>query len=359
MNFAVVLTLSLLPACFSKAPSESNSLIENGTQPEGRSNRNEYSSLVYSPPDNYASRKSNLYKSDVAEEDAFGFEPKIEPRLSKAEPPPSQAIPMYSPSRTEEYEPINYYISRNHLKPRNYELEDYVPRGNGKAWKGDHMDGSATSGMPMPDNKGAPQPPMPDFSEYYFPADNWKGDPWTPDQFSKMMMMMNQMQAMNKPKFGGVLSRILHDPAMLLIIASFPISILLAMVLPTLMNMMMNGGLPTITTTATGNNNARTLESIDFLRPVIQTITAFDGRSFENPECMQKLFCQVTKGPITNGTEARSFQKALYSASKLIDTQWLDSFGVKTLFDSMEDGNCDKIPCPTYHSPKTDGNKKT
>lgn len=359
MNFVVVLTLCLLPFCFLKASAESNNLVENGTQPEGRSNRNEYSSLIYSPPDNYASRKSNLYTSDVAEEDAFGFEPRIEPRLSKAEPPPSQAIPMYPPSSNEEYVPINHYISQNNLKPRYYEPEDYVPRSNRKGWKGDHMDGSATSHMPMPDNKGAPQPPMPDFNEYYFPADDWKGDSWTPDQFSNMMMMMNHMQAMNRPKFGGVLSKILHDPAMLLLIASFPISILLAIVLPTLMNMMMNGGLPTITTTATGNNNARTLENTDFLRPVVQTITAFGGRSFENPECMQKIFCQVTKGPITNGTESRSFQKALYSASKLIDNQWLESFGVKTLFDSMQDGNCDKIPCPTHHSPKSDDNKKT
>lgn len=334
-----------------KAESSINS-IENTTQVTGRSGRKDY--VVYSPPDNFASKKSgNTYPSEEPPKDvAKSFEPSIKPRFSKDEDEPQKNSPDYSPSSYEDYAPVGYYRPPSYARPARYYSSEsnspMYPSGtsvNWNVWKGDSS-GTPPSPPPQGNKKGGGAPPT-DYNEYYIPMDAWKGDPWMPDQNPMtMMMMMNQM---HKPKMGGFLSKIFQDPLTLVIAALVPLSILLAAVLPTLMNMMMNGGLPTVTTTATGNTAAgRNLEGIEFLSPVFQTISTFGARSFENPDCMQRIFCQVTKGPAMNGTDSRSFQKALYSASKFIDSHWLETLGVKTLFDSMKDGDCTKIPCSAH-----------
>lgn len=343
MNALHISTTSLLlflVAGFSTAFAEDGDATTNATKnATGRSGRNDYE--VYSPSDTYVPQQSdNFFSADdvIRREDKSPSEFEFRPdtRLSKDNSKTSKLESIYSPPSFEEYVPPRFHKPRNPSKPRYYTPSETSVNWN--VWKGEQVD----TAVPSAGNKGSPTP---DFGDYYFPADTWKGDPWTPDHMSTMMYMMNQA---HKPKFGGFLSRLAQDPAMLLVAIILPFSILLAAVLPTLVNMMMNGGLPTITTTASGNNG-RNLDGAEFLKPVIQTITTLGARSFDDPECMQKIFCQVTRGT-PNGTESRSFQKALYSASRLIDSYWLESFGVKTLFDSMKDGDCNKIPCKT-HSP--------
>ncbi|XP_035216051.1 uncharacterized protein LOC118189535 [Stegodyphus dumicola] len=293
------------------------------------------------------------------------FDTGINYRLSEDDKTPPSSPPVYSPATYDDYVPVGFYKPPLPPRPPRY----YSPKGgmyksgssvNWNVWKGDQPDSTDTSSV-IDNSKGGPPP---DFDSYYFPTGIYKGDPWTPtpDQMSAMMMMMNQMQAPSKPKFGGFLAKLTQEPIALLLAAILPFTILLAAVLPTLVNMMMNGGLPIVTTTATGNNG-RSLDGAEFLKPVIEAINTFGARSFDSPDCMQKIFCQITKGPAGNGTESRSFQKALYRVSTLVDKHWLDTFGVKTLFDSMQDGNCEKIPCskqkpaPRANQSKTDKEK--
>lgn len=303
----------------------------NTVEVTSRSSRTEYP--VYSPPDNYASKKKSSpisYTTDFSKKDdgSANF-PTEDPSVSSEE---IVSHPHFQPSSYEQYVPEGYYKP----KPRYYTQEsNFEKSGTNTNWNVWKDAGPPKQPPPM---KAAPPPP--DFEEYYIPADSWKGDPWTPDKMATMMMMMNQM----KPK-QSLLSGLFKEPFAILMAAILPLSLILAAVLPTFANMMMNGGIPTITTTATGGK-ARGLEDDVFSSPVMKALRTFGARALDNPGCMQRIFCQVTKGSEDgSSTDERAFQKAMHKVSTFVGEEHLKRFGVKDLFESMSDGNCEKIPC--------------
>ncbi|KAG8198934.1 hypothetical protein JTE90_015141 [Oedothorax gibbosus] len=308
----------------------SNKPVNDTVEVTSRSSRTEYP--VYSPPDNYAPKKKPVplsYSSTFpAEKDdgPINFSPETYSESSEET--------NFQPSHI----PPAYYKS----KPRYFSQESNFQKSgtntNWNVWK------DATE-VPKPPSMKAPAPPPPpyDFEEYYLPADSWKGDPWTPDKMATMMMMMNQM----KPK-QSLLSGIFKDPLAALMVAILPISLILAAVLPSFANMMMNGGIPTITTTATGGK-ARGSE--DFLSsPVVRAISTFGARALDNPGCMQRVFCQMTKSAGDSDSSAGAFRKAMHKVLRLVGEEHLEQFGIKDLVDSMLDGNCEKIPCLNFSS---------
>ncbi|KAF8787388.1 hypothetical protein HNY73_008991 [Argiope bruennichi] len=262
---------------------ESSKISQNSTETKRRLGRTDFQ--VYSPPDEYADKKSSppvFFPSDPIYKDDGNTN--FQPSKGPEEKIDSQKFP--SPSR--EDGPLGFYKA----KPRYYSPKDNMYKSatndNWNVWKGDEA--PEVKPPPMPQMKGAPPPP-PDFEEYYFPADPWKEDPWTPDKMATMIMMMKEMQ---KPKPSGILSSFKKDPGAILLAAAIPVSLILAAVLPTLMNMMMNGGLPTVTTTATGPKG-RSLVDHEYLSPVVNALTTFGSRALENPECLQRIFCQFRR----------------------------------------------------------------
>ncbi|GFS41617.1 uncharacterized protein NPIL_455561 [Nephila pilipes] len=315
---------------------------QNLTETNKRKARTDYA--VYNPPDDYTLKKKASSVFSLPElsfkDDGDNFQPVQDPQFAEQKLDSQKTLPQYPPPSGDDA-PLGYYKP----KPRYYSPKDLYKSGtnvNWNVWKGE-PEGPEMKPPPLPEMKGIPPPP-PDFEEYYFPADSWKGDPWTPDKMATMMMMMHEM----KPK-PGILSSLKKDPTALLLAATIPVSLIMAAVLPSLMNMMMNGGLPTVTTTATGTK-ARSLDGLEYLSPVFNAVGTFGSRALDNPECMQRIFCQVTKGSAANSTELRPVQKLLHKISTLVDEHYLKSFGVKTLLDSMVDGDCEKIPCSDFKS---------
>ncbi|GFU10540.1 uncharacterized protein NPIL_382271 [Nephila pilipes] len=203
-------------------------------------------------------------------------------------------------------------------------------------WDGDEPN-SAELKPPKVNIKGAP--PQQNF-DYYYPVDSWKDNPWDPEKMAAIMVMMKELQK-EKEKPSSLLSSLKKDPATFLLVTAIPISILLAAILPTLMKNMISNGQSTITTTATGSR-ARQLIEQNLMYPFLEGISAFGERVLENPSCVQRIFCEVTKG---DTKDSSLLQKALYTASSFINDDYLENYGVKNLFDSMADGNCDNIPC--------------
>ncbi|GBN05954.1 hypothetical protein AVEN_275337-1 [Araneus ventricosus] len=257
-------------------------------------------------------------------------------------------IPLYeAPDRPVEEGPFNYgpQASPRALPKGNYLPYRHAASGvmkksgtnvNWSVWKGD-------------DNSGDDASEEADGAKWPVPSGGWNNDPWAVDP-TYLMMLKNAMadiKADQKPE--GFLAKLKSDPALLLIAASIPISLLLAAVLPAIMNMWMNGSsMPVISTTATGAGNGQAreqqLDILPYLTPLVDAVGTFGVRSITNPDCMQRIFCEVAQDKIPF-PESKYVRKAASIARFLSDGSWLENYGVKELVDSLGSGKCEDIPC--------------
>lgn len=217
---------------------------------------------------------------------------------------------------------------------------------NWNVWKGENDMSEDADDSDNNDSPGRWQPPS--------PPQNWNNDAWITDPMY-IMMLKNAMADYNKgeSKPSGFLAKITADPALLLIAASIPISLLLAAVLPALTNMMMNGSsLPTITTTATGSQTRSTQADImPYLSPVMEAIGSFGIRSIGSPDCMQRIFCQVAEEKMAS-YDSKNFRKAARIARYLSAGSWLENLGVKDIVDALSNGSCESVPCSSSKKEK-------
>lgn len=204
---------------------------------------------------------------------------------------------------------------------------------NWNFWKGDEESTEAEENENENYQKWQP-PPQPWNSN-----DAWAADPMS------FLLLQNAMASMkNQQKPVGFLEKIAAEPALLLIAACIPISLLLAAVLPTLIHSM-NPGIPTITTTATGQKTrSNDLDLMPYLVPAMEAIGTFGIRSVANPDCVQRIFCQVAQEKV--GFHSQQYFKRAASVARFLSTgTWLENFGVKKIVDSLSSGHCEDIPC--------------
>ncbi|GFQ82209.1 uncharacterized protein TNCT_328561 [Trichonephila clavata] len=254
-------------------------------------------------------------------------------------------IPLYeAPDRPLNDMPFGYgpHASARALPKGNYLPYRHAASGimkksgtnvNWSVWKGDD-NSAAEEGSDEADPGKWPVPGA------------WNNDPWAVDP-TYLMMLKNAMadiKADQKPT--GFLSKLKSDPALLLIAASIPISLLLAAVLPAIMNMVMNGSsMPVISTTATGNQaREQQVDIMPYLTPFVEAVGTFGVKSISNPDCMQRIFCEVAQEKIPF-PESKYIRKAASIARFLSDGSWLENYGVKDLVDSLGTGKCNNIPC--------------
>ncbi|GFS49603.1 uncharacterized protein TNIN_51231 [Trichonephila inaurata madagascariensis] len=178
-----------------------------------------------------------------------------------------------------------------------------------------------------------------------FGAEIQKNNPWNMDKKPSVQMIKKEQQNENsKPILGGLWSSLKTEPSTFLLVSAIPITILLGAILPTLTKNMKKIGTSATKTSAIGNK-AREFFEEGFLSPIFDGISAFRERALENPSCIQRIFCETTKSYSPNTIGSNLLPKLLTKASSFIDESYLRIFGVKTLFDSMVDGNCEKVPC--------------
>lgn len=206
---------------------------------------------------------------------------------------------------------------------------------NWNVWKGENDDSvnEDSDDADVPKWQHAPQ--------------GWGNDAtWVADPMYIMMLKnaMAEIKGENKPT--GFLSKITSDPALLLIAASIPISLLLAAVIPAIVNLVANGSnVPVISTTATGSKSRSSqMDIVPYLAPVMEAIGSFGVRSINDPDCMQRIFCQVAQEKASLH-DSKYLRKAATIAKYLANGNWLENFGVKDLVESLSNGNCENIPC--------------
>ncbi|GIY90142.1 uncharacterized protein CEXT_519911 [Caerostris extrusa] len=122
------------------------------------------------------------------------------------------------------------------------------------------------------------------------------------------------------------MSKLKKDPSAFLLAAAIPISILLAAILPALMNNMV--AIPTVSTIVTGSKARKFIEN-QFISPIIDGISTFGARALEDPGCIQRTFCEVTNESSSNHRDSRILQRVLHKASTFVDDKTLDNYGVK------------------------------
>lgn len=205
---------------------------------------------------------------------------------------------------------------------------------NWSVWKGDDNNNGDEVSDETTGPSRWPMPPP--------PPSNWNHDPWAVDPTYLMALKNAMADIKSEQKPTGFLAKLGSDPALLLIAASIPISLLLAAVLPAVMNMLMNGNnVPTITTTATGNKgrNGQQVDIMPYLTPFMEAIGTFGVKSISNPDCMQRIFCQVAHENVPAIRSVAGIARFVASGN------FLEDYGIKDLVDSIGNGKCENIPC--------------
>ncbi|GIX71730.1 uncharacterized protein CEXT_611241 [Caerostris extrusa] len=130
-----------------------------------------------------------------------------------------------------------------------------------------------------------------------------------------------------------------------------PLSLLLAASLPVIVNVMMNGiNIPAFVSTTTGTKarGFRSENATDLLRPILESLADFNSRYLDSDDCFQQIFCKMTKEnttTVTNVPGAKYLKQAINAATFIVNDDLLNSYGIKTLVDSIKSGKCDEIPC--------------
>lgn len=214
---------------------------------------------------------------------------------------------------------------------------------NWNVWKGDE-EHSEEDDESSNDNSPKWQPP----------PQQWDNNAWLADPMS-ILLLKNAVADMHKPT--TFLDKITSDPVLFIVAAAIPLSLLLSAVLPVFMNSFaQTGNVPTITTTATGPTKSRSndLDIMPYLTPVMEAIGTFGIRSISNPDCMQRIFCEVAQEKV-DFNELKYVKKAANVAKYLSVGTWLENLGVKDIVDSLSSGRCENIPCG--HSTKKENAK--
>lgn len=210
-----------------------------------------------------------------------------------------------------------------------------------------------------PDNKKSQynfqnRPSSPSGWKGYYSADMDYPSPWMFPS-SDISSMISAIKGEDEPT--GLLAKLKAEPIALVLAVVLPLSVLLAGVLPSLMNFFMNGnsGVPTITTSATGDGSGnggkrRRSDNPSFVASVLDAVESLGSRSSTNSSCIQKTICEASKS--INGTEFKRIQRNVFDALPSVDESWLQILGLKEFKHAMNTGNCEIIQCSVGYRKK-------
>lgn len=142
------------------------------------------------------------------------------------------------------------------------------------------------------------------------------------------------------------ISSLLLNPLPILAASFLPLSMMFAAVIPVIIRNRfsnVNGNVPLVTTTATGNSgkNGENGKNMSFLAATAEAIGKISPRNHENG-CVTKALCKMV-----NSDKYATFytQNVFSELQKYVDGNLLDPFGLKTVLKYLEDGKCEEIKC--------------
>ncbi|KFM67432.1 hypothetical protein X975_14760, partial [Stegodyphus mimosarum] len=118
-----------------------------------------------------------------------------------------------------------------------------------------------------------------------------------------------------------------------------PLGLLLASLVPTVVT------IPVTTAVATGRRRKR---SIQFVNPVLDTISEYGVAALEDPMCLNRIFCQVVR----DGEKEKSsiVQKFYYKLAYMLDDKIADYAGLRLLLLAVRKDQCHLFPCKVKNS---------
>ncbi|KAF8789309.1 hypothetical protein HNY73_007253 [Argiope bruennichi] len=336
-NFSRILVVLAL-ICASICAKELNGTVLNPDESSSRTPRKNH--VYYNPPDGNNIGKKQQYTPEVStkSEKSINFHPESD--TVPEDTNPSFPLPLDYGKKP------GFPKQKPHYDSPDRRMSKSGSNINWNIWNGDSSDSFE---FEPPTSDMSDIIPLAKFENYHYPRGSWKDTPWNNARMAAMMKMLNDLQEPKpeepeKSKPLGFISKITKDPSTFLLVAAIPVSILLSAVLPVLKENL--NKFPTVSTIASSSKGRMFMDS--FFAPVVDGVTTFGYRALENPGCTQKIFCQVTKGSLENDASPSFLQKVLYKASRFVDESYLDSYGVKTLINSMSDGNCENVPCTNF-----------
>ncbi|KAG8198651.1 hypothetical protein JTE90_015483 [Oedothorax gibbosus] len=159
----------------------------------------------------------------------------------------------------------------------------------------------------------------------------------------------------------SIFQKIFANPIVLMAALIIPLGLLAVLVLPYFNNINVlgdigNNVLPAVTSTIS-SGFARSLDGKSSLQveQFLDTINEYGARGLEDPKCFQRFFCDAAMSHIERRSGGSwSIQKVLQKLSKAVDERVWDSMGIKFLFSSLVNGNCEKLVCTGTSAYKQD-----
>ncbi|GBN50310.1 hypothetical protein AVEN_163911-1 [Araneus ventricosus] len=178
------------------------------------------------------------------------------------------------------------------------------------------------------------------------------------DLTSKILTGSNQIETeteiIQRPTFLSVLKKAFLNPLVIISVAAVPLAFIIEMMFPYVMNLFSGNMLPSVATTI-ASGFARSLDGDTALHveQVLDVINEFGVKALEDPKCLQRFLCQGAKSQSESHSEGSwSIQKIVQKLEKSVDDEMLDKYGLKSLFNSVQNGNCESLVCkgsPAYN----------
>lgn len=164
----------------------------------------------------------------------------------------------------------------------------------------------------------------------------------------KMMEMLMTMDAMDKLQEStqkndnsGFLSKFVSDTKSFVMAAIVPLSIMLAAIIPVLVNYTMTGvSLPLVSAVA-NNKNGRNADTSNILDEILWNFEEIT-RSVDTDSCIQKTLCEVAFRN-SSSPGAQYIRKSAVVLSHLIKQEWIKSDSMKSLMNALKQGNCNDV----------------
>lgn len=171
---------------------------------------------------------------------------------------------------------------------------------------------------------------------------------YTPPNYSDMMLMMQFMKKMDdlSPR-QGFLSSFLESPTAFVVAVFIPISLLIAVTLPFIVNMMMNGITipPLIPTNTAKARSLLEITQIDFTNPVFRDLVEFGTRYMDHPDCLHRIFCEMAIHNSTQKSNINYFGEAINTAANYASDELLKTLGINDFIKTVKSGNCQVLRC--------------
>ncbi|GBN88060.1 hypothetical protein AVEN_4572-1 [Araneus ventricosus] len=173
---------------------------------------------------------------------------------------------------------------------------------------------------------------------------------------SKILSGSSQTEtgSIDRPTFLSIFKKAFLNPLFIISAAAIPLAFIIEIAFPYLMNILSGNMLPIVATTivtrfarSTDGDMAQQVEK------VLDVINNFGVKALEDPKCLQEFICRFAKSQSESHSDGSwSIKKIMKKFENSGHDEVLEKFGLKPLFNSLENGSCEYVMCkgsPAYN----------